>query len=263
MLVGRLRVEVLTEGVHSGAAGGVVPSSFRILRRLLDRIEDPDTGRVLVDELWCTVPDERQAQIDATADEIMAGLAFPFAGEHRARRPLRRPSSSGRGPGSRPSPTSPSTASHQPDRAGNVLRPFTELVIAARLAPTADPDAAAAALDRTPHRRPAARCHGHVRGRRRRVRLERAADRRRGCRTRSTRPPSSASGRPSSAMGEGGTIPFMAMLGDRFPDAQFLITGVLGPGSNAHGPNEFLHLPMARAVSTVGVGHVLDAHARR
>ena len=69
-------------------------------------------------------------------------------------------------------------------------------------------------------------------------------------------------GRPSSAMGEGGTIPFMGMLGERFPDAQFLITGVLGPGSNAHGPNEFLHLPMARNIAAT-VSEVLDAHARR
>ena len=50
-------------------------------------------------------------------------------------------------------------------------------------------------------------------------------------------------------MGEGGTIPFMGMLGDKFPAAQFLITGVLGPESNAHGPNEFLHIPSARRLS--------------
>ena len=50
-------------------------------------------------------------------------------------------------------------------------------------------------------------------------------------------------GTPAYTFGEGGTISFMAMLGEKFPDAQFAITGVLGPGSNAHGPNEFLHLP--------------------
>jgi len=63
-------------------------------------------------------------------------------------------------------------------------------------------------------------------------------------------------------MGEGGTIPFMAMLGDEFPRAQFLITGVLGPGSNAHGPNEFLHIPFARKLTTC-VAQVLADHARR
>ncbi len=71
-----------------------------------------------------------------------------------------------------------------------------------------------------------------------------------------------AFGQPAAAMGEGGTIPFMAMLGQRFPDAQFLVLGVLGPGSNAHGPNEFLDVPMAKGISAA-VAHVLDAHARR
>jgi acetylornithine deacetylase/succinyl-diaminopimelate desuccinylase-like protein len=67
-------------------------------------------------------------------------------------------------------------------------------------------------------------------------------------------------GKSAAAMGEGGTIPFMAMLGSQFPDAQFLITGVLGPKSNAHGPNEFLHVPYAKKL-TACVAHVLAAHA--
>ena len=69
-------------------------------------------------------------------------------------------------------------------------------------------------------------------------------------------------GKPAVCMGEGGSIPFMAMLGERFPDAQFLVTGVLGPGSNAHGPNEFLHVPTAERL-TACVADVLAAHARR
>ena len=56
-------------------------------------------------------------------------------------------------------------------------------------------------------------------------------------------------GPPAVAMGEGGSIPFMGMLGDLFPEAQFVITGVLGPGSNAHGPNEFLDIPTARRIT--------------
>jgi len=63
-------------------------------------------------------------------------------------------------------------------------------------------------------------------------------------------------------IGEGGTIPFMAMLGRQFPQAQFLITGVLGPKSNAHGPNEFLHIPYATKL-TCCVADVLAAHAAR
>ncbi|MBS0319581.1 MAG: peptidase M20, partial [Proteobacteria bacterium] len=69
-------------------------------------------------------------------------------------------------------------------------------------------------------------------------------------------------GKPAAAMGEGGTIPFMAMLGKQFPRAQFLITGVLGPHSNAHGPNEFLHVPYAKRL-TASVAHIISAHARR
>jgi hypothetical protein len=66
--------------------------------------------------------------------------------------------------------------------------------------------------------------------------------------------------KPAAAMGEGGTIPFMAMLGKHFPEAQFLITGVLGPHANAHGPNEFLHVPYAKKL-TACVAFVLAAHA--
>ena len=69
-------------------------------------------------------------------------------------------------------------------------------------------------------------------------------------------------GRKAVYMGEGGTIPFMGMLGDLFPEAQFLITGVLGPGSNAHGPNEFLHIPMGKKL-TACVAQIIADHARR
>jgi acetylornithine deacetylase/succinyl-diaminopimelate desuccinylase-like protein len=260
VLMGKLRVEVLTEGVHSGAAGGVVPSSFRLLRHLLDRVEDPATGRVLVEELWCPVPPERQRQMEASAAEIASELSFPWSGR------------TGPGPRSdielvRARTWEPSIASigidgfPPPGRAGNVLRPATELTIAARLAPLADPAAAATALaarltEDPPHE---ATVTFEVTG------AERGWD------APATEPWLQAAvdeastaywGRPSSAMGEGGTIPFMAMLGDRFPEAQFLVTGVLGPGSNAHGPNEFLHLPTAERIAST-VAHVLDAHAHR
>ena len=67
---------------------------------------------------------------------------------------------------------------------------------------------------------------------------------------------------PPAYMGEGGSIPFMAMLGERFPQAQFVVTGVLGPHSNAHGPNEFLHIPTGRRVTQV-IAQVLADHASR
>ena len=66
-------------------------------------------------------------------------------------------------------------------------------------------------------------------------------------------------GRDAVYMGEGGTIPFMAMLGEKYPESEFLITGVLGPGSNAHGPNEFLDIPTGKRI-TACVAHVLRDH---
>ena len=69
-------------------------------------------------------------------------------------------------------------------------------------------------------------------------------------------------GKPAMYMGEGGTIPFMYMLGEKFPRAQFCITGVLGPASNAHGPNEFLHIPTAKKL-TKCVAEVLAEHAKQ
>jgi hypothetical protein len=67
---------------------------------------------------------------------------------------------------------------------------------------------------------------------------------------------------PARTIGEGGSIPFIGMLGERFPEAQFLITGVLGPGNGAHGPNEFIHVPFTMGV-TASVAHVLQGHAHR
>jgi acetylornithine deacetylase/succinyl-diaminopimelate desuccinylase-like protein len=256
-----LEVEVLTEGVHSGSAGGVVPSSFRILRSLLSRIEEDRTGELLVRELHVDIPEHRLRQITATAPGLGAfEERYPFAGDTRPERPSTeqmliartwQPALEVVGIEGAPSP----------GEAGNVLRPSTAVKLSFRLPPTADPEAAADAIERrltadAPYdarvtvRRGAAEPGWHA-------------------------PPEtpwlaqaveSASvevfGQPHRSLGEGGTIPFMGMLGRRYPAAQFVITGVLGPESNAHGPNEFLHLPTARKVTTA-VAHILDAHARR
>jgi acetylornithine deacetylase/succinyl-diaminopimelate desuccinylase-like protein len=146
-------------------------------------------------------------------------------------------------------------------QAGNVLRPFTEAVLSFRLPPPVAADRAAEALVEalTTDPPPGAVVAFDV------LTAESGWD----------APPTASwladalertslavFGRPSGAIGEGGTIPFMGMLGARFPAAQFLVTGVLGPGSNAHGPNEFLHLDMAGKLTTA-VAHVLDAHAGR
>lgn len=260
LVMADVRVEVLVQGVHSGWAGGVVPSSFRILRDLLDRVEDSRTGEVLLDEFWCEVPQERERQIAESADELLEVLGIPWTGDtgYGDRGPVEvirartwEPALS----------TIAMDGFPPPGRAGNVLRPFTSATLSIRLAPTADPTAAWHALQEALTIDPP---HGAA------VTVDlRAAER--GWNAPPTadwlqRAVEDASrvhwGQPSAGMGEGGTIPFMGMLGARFPEAQFLITGVLGPGSNAHGPNEFLHLPMAQRI-TAAVSDVLDAHARR
>jgi acetylornithine deacetylase/succinyl-diaminopimelate desuccinylase-like protein len=145
--------------------------------------------------------------------------------------------------------------------AGNVLAPRLSAKLSFRLPPTVDADRAAAAIRRTlesdpPHRAEVSFTSGANSAGWNAPPfdqwLERAAQ--------------EASerfyGRDVMAMGVGGTIPFMAMLGKRFPSTQFLVTGVLGPHSNAHGPNEFLHIDYARRL-TGAVAHVLARHATR
>lgn len=257
-----LRVQVLDEGVHSGAASGIVPSSFRILRRLLDRIEDADTGRILVPEMHAEPSDARLAQLRATAAELGPSIAtsWPFAGGTRpvADDPAEallaktwRPTLSTVGMDGIPSVVD----------GGNVLRPFTTAALSFRLPPGVDAHAAgAAAVERLTADPP----HGAVVE----ATLTEAAD---GWQAPELAPwlaaaldeASTASfGLDARFIGEGGSIPFMGMLGERFPDAQFVVTGLLGPGSNAHGPNEFLHVPTGVRV-TASVARLLADHARR
>ena len=259
LVAATVRVDILTEGVHSGLAGGIVPSSFRILRRLLDRVEDPDTGRVLLPEMHVEVPPERLAQLRELADTLgEEARSFPFVAGARPQAGSAYDALVG-------SMWEPAVAVTGADglppvgRAGNVLRPFTALRLTVRVPPTCDAAAAAAALQRVLTADPpygagvTVEIHGAEDG--------------------WNAPPDppwlaqaldaasrSAYGNPPARTGVGGSIPFIAMLGRRFPDAAFVVTGVLGPGSNAHGPNEFLHLPTARRL-TAAVARILDAHA--
>ncbi|HVU72368.1 MAG TPA: M20/M25/M40 family metallo-hydrolase [Mycobacteriales bacterium] len=255
-----VRVDVLTEGVHSGIASGVVPSSFRILRQLLDRVEDPATGRILLPELHAAIPDARVAAARATAATMPHPFAadLPMIARPMVDDPARQliahtwePTLSVTGADGWP-PT---------DRAGNVLRPFTALTLSFRLPPTVDAASAQAAIEKalssdTPYGA--------------RVTLSGAECASGWCAP--ELPPwlttalddasNAAWGQGMRTFGEGGTIPFMGMLGDSFPAAQFVVSGVLGPGSNAHGPNEFLHIPSARRL-TQAIADVLAAHANR
>jgi acetylornithine deacetylase/succinyl-diaminopimelate desuccinylase-like protein len=257
---GELRVDVLTEGVHSGEASGVVPSSFRIARELLDRIERSTDGTIVIPELHVDIPADRREQAIATAAEFPIGGHFPWAGGTRpmvddpAEQLLARtwhPTLSITGVGGIP----------PMEKAGNVLRPHTSFELSFRLPPTCDHAAALAAIERTVTADPPSGAQVQFTGTNSGPGwnaptfapwLQQALD-----------DASQAEfGKPSRAFGEGGTIPFMGMLGDMFPDAQFVITGVLGPGANAHGPNEYLHVPTARRLTSC-LARLLDAHANR
>lgn len=256
-----LSVEVLSEGVHSGSAGGVVPSTFRILRSLLGRIEDDRSGELLVRELHADIPEQRLRQIAATAPELGDfAERYPFVDGTRPEHPTTeqmlvartwQPALEVVGIGGAP----------DPDEAGNVLRPATTVKLSLRVPPTCDPVAAAEAVERRLTADPP--YDARVTVRRGTAEPGWHAPPEAPWLTQATEAASTtAFGQPPRSLGEGGTIPFMGMLGRRFPEAQFLITGVLGPESNAHGPNEFLHLPTARKV-TAAVAQVLDAHAHR
>ena len=261
LVSGVLKVDIVDDGLHSGDASGMVPSTFRIARSLLSRIEDQATGRVLLESCRVEIPQGRIEQARSTAAEIGtisdhypfvdgAGPAVDDATEQLLARTWHATLSVIGADGLPPT-----------GRAGNVLRPSTSLKLSLRLPPTADPTAVA---DESPpccwptrRTAPASPCptsrpdragtHPQLA-----PWLEAALD----------EASTVAFGQPARLFGEGGSIPFMGMLGERFPAAQFVITGVLGPDANAHGPNEYLHLPTARRL-TIAVAELLDAHARR
>ncbi|WP_440984774.1 M20 family metallopeptidase [Xanthomonas sontii] len=256
---GNFSVKVLSEGVHSGDASGVVPSSFRVLRDLLSRLEDEATGKIKVEGLYADIPEERLAQARKVAevlgDEVYS--KFPFL---PGMRPMHedlselvlnrtwRPALSVTGADGLPPLAS----------AGNVLRPETAVKLSLRLPPTLDGKHAGELLKDVLLRDPPYGAEVSLA-------LEKSSS---GWNAPAQSPwltdaieaaSQAAFGKPAMYMGEGGSIPFMGMLGEKFPGAQFMITGVLGPHSNAHGPNEFLHIPMGKRV-TACVSRVIAAH---
>ena len=262
LISGLLTVEVLDHGVHSGLASGIVPDSFRIARALVSRLEDERTGLVAEPTFNARIPEGRIAQARQTAailgDTVFS--EFPFVPGMRPASDARvelllnrswRPQLAAIGAAGLPSPA----------QAGNVLRPRTSLKLSLRLPPTVDAETASARLKALLEADPPYGAH---------VRFEPDTP---GSGWES--PPLApwletalgeastvAYGAPAAMIGEGGSIPFMGMLGRAFPEAQFVITGVLGPNSNAHGPDEFLHVPFAKKL-TAAVALLLDAHGRR
>ena len=268
MVSGVLKVEILTEGVHSGDSSGLVASSFRILRQVLDRLEDSRTGNLLPASFHCDIPADRVAQARATAqilgDEVWkrfpwacgadGGLTLPTTTD-----PLQallnrtwKPTLSVTGVDGFPALKD----------AGNVLRPYTAFKLSLRLPPLVDGNEAAAQLktlleDNAPYN----------------AKVTFAADGRAGAMgATGWNAPALAPwlddalnaasqahfGAPCGYIGQGGTIPLMSLLQTSFPAAQMMVCGVLGPKSNAHGPNEFLHVPYGKKL-TAAVAQVMAA----
>ena len=264
LLAGNLRVDILNEGVHSGDATGIVPSSFRILRQVLSRLEDENTGTIKPKDFYVDIPPARVEQAKACAetlgDEVFS--KYPWLD---AKKPSKLPGATHElilNRTWRPQLALTGVEGIPPlGSAGNVLRPYTAVKLSFRIPPRLDPAKATAALKTLLEKDPPygarvsfqaekgspgwdAPPFAHW--------LEDSMD----------RASKAFFGKPNASFGEGGTIPFMGMLGERFPEAQFLITGVLGPQSNAHGPNEFLHLGVAKKL-TACVAQVVADHAAR
>jgi acetylornithine deacetylase/succinyl-diaminopimelate desuccinylase-like protein len=262
LVQGTLSVNILREGVHSGGASGIVASTFRIVRQLLSRIEDERTGRILVDALHTEIPPARLAQAEAAAAALGAMVyeEMPWVqgagpvhtdGKELLINRTWRPALAVTGADGLPPIAG----------AGNVLRPTTKVKLSMRIPPRVDPRRAAAALKETLEKDPPYGAEVSFAVSEPSSGWDAPAlapwlDE-------ATQAASQAFfSKPAMAMGEGGTIPFMAMLGDRFPEAQFLITGLLGPASNAHGPNEFLHIPCGKKLTSC-VASVIADHFRR
>jgi len=256
MLISDLTVRVLQEGVHSGAAGGIVPSSFRLLRQLISRIEDENTGVITPDFLNEQVPEVRRQEA-IEAGQVLADTfedMYPFAGStgpmsddptELVLNNTWAASLAVTGLGGAPSP----------DEAGNVLRPETTARLALRIPPTIDAEAAAASLRKVLTENPPGGAevtldihtpnpgwHAPETSEKLRQSLEQAS--------------MNYFGAPAMSIGCGGSIPFMEFLARKLPDALFVVTGVLGPRSNAHGPNEFLHIPTGKKI-TAAVAELL------
>ncbi|HUS67817.1 MAG TPA: M20 family metallopeptidase [Kofleriaceae bacterium] len=262
LLTGTLRVQLLREGVHSGDASGVVASSFRVLRSVLDRLESAQTGAILLEDLSVEIPAQRIEQAQRVAEAIGSAVydKFPWlegvspVADDPAQLILNRTW--------RPALAVTGAAGLPPlASAGNVLRPETAVKLSLRLPPTMD---AKLALRRVKSLLESDPPYSAL------VEFT-SANGQSGWNAPALAPWLGAAledasqayfGKPAMFMGEGGSIPFMGMLGEKFPEAQFLITGVLGPGSNAHGPNEFLHLPTARRL-TACVAQIITDHFTR
>lgn len=252
---GILTVKTMTESMHSGLAGGVVPDSFRIARSLLDRIEDPVTGFVRIPEAHCDIAESITKSMEVMRD-VDFREQFPLLpgvlaeSDDDAELALRN--------FWKPCLTVTGASLPNPAKAGNVSRAQATLRLSLRLPPVVDAEKASLAMKKLLEENPPYNAKVHFE-------VDCAGT---GCATPELKPWLSAAlnegstvafGQTFASQGMGGSIPFITMLLRQFPEAQFIVTGVLGPKSNAHGPNEFLHVPFAKGV-TLCVARIIAEH---
>ncbi|MFN8016340.1 MAG: M20/M25/M40 family metallo-hydrolase [Acidimicrobiia bacterium] len=254
-----LSIKVLEKGTHSGGAGGIVPSAFHVARELLDRICKPGSGEIIIPEFYCEIPDYIHDSYVESANLLEKENPFNFSYA-----PGVQPLANSIGEQIIANTFKPAleiigiNGFPNIENAGNVLLPEITLGLSFRLPPKVDPQTACAALvnelnrDRPFNAQISVSVDSMAKGF---LAPQPEAWLKRICVETSKK----FFRNDSQVMGEGGTIPFMSMLGEKYPNAQFMVTGVLGPGSNAHGPNEFLHLPTAFKV-TGCVTEILQAH---
>jgi acetylornithine deacetylase/succinyl-diaminopimelate desuccinylase-like protein len=264
LVSGDLEVHVLDEGIHSGGYGGITPSSFRIMRQLFDRLEDASNGNLLPKGFHAPIPADRLREAEATAqilgDDVWKKIPWACGQDGRQVLPTTtdpkeallnstwRPSLSVTGAAGLPAIAD----------AGNVLRPRTAFKLSLRLPPLLDAVKAVAELKALLEVDPPYNA---------KVTFKPDAGAATGWSAPDLTPWLAAAlneasrehyGADCAYMGQGGTIPLMNVLKEGFPHAQFMVCGVLGPKSNAHGPNEFLHVPYGKKL-TAAVADVIAA----
>ncbi len=251
LISGTLSIKVSHEGIHSGTSGGSIPSSFRIARTLLDRVEDSNSGQILIPEMHVDISDDLRKKAESLAgvvgnslwDQLPTVDSLKPVSEDTADMILGmnwQPSLCVIGADGLPSV----------QVAGNVLRTNTDLKLSFRIPPGVDADTIEPILKETLEKDPPygaqvtfspdSSANGFhsppLEGEVRRAITESSVH---------------FTGKPPLATWIGGTIPFMAMMQSRYPSAKFLCTGASGPGNNAHGPDEKLHIPSAKRLTAV------------
>ena len=242
-----LKVSLLTQGIHSGIGGGLVAESLMVLRNLIDRIEDPLTAKMLLEDLFVQIPENRRKEIKEVVQivgkDIISNVPFeagvkPFSDdiEELIINNTWKPFLCVTGADGLP----------EASTAGNVLRPYTQVKLSIRLPPMVDSVKAGQKVVEVLTKDPIynAVVEAKVSNTGDGWNLSNFSERLRNIT--STASQRFYAGNEIQFLGEGGSIPFVQILNNKFKNSDFLVLGVTGPGSNIHGLDENLDLDFCR-----------------